>query len=225
MGEAEMFPLFIAIMATSKLNAVNTLLAIIGEAPVNSLNPPLTGDASLADQVLDEVSREVQGAGWSWNTMLYDSIPLDASTGQSQLPSNTLAVRFNPISYPSQRFVLRGLRLFDRVKNTYDLRSSLGVALTGNNSNLVAEIVEELDWNSIPETGRRYITIRAGRIFANRAVTSASIESYTAEDEQNALQILKRTEDMAQNYNFISGPDDMYGARVITNFGPDILSR
>lgn len=212
-------------MATSKLSAVNTLLAIIGEAPVNSLNAPLTGDVSLADQVLDEVSREVQGAGWSWNTMLYDSIPLDASTGQSQLPSNTLAVRFNPLSYPSQRFVLRGLRLFDRVKNTYDLRSSLGVAVTGNTSDLVAEIVEELEWDSIPETGRRYITIRAGRIFANRAVTSSSIESYTSDDEERALQTLKRTEDMAQNYNFISGPDDMYGGRVITNFGPDILSR
>lgn len=212
-------------MATSKLSAVNTLLAIIGEAPVNSLNAPLTGDVSLANQVLDEVSREVQGAGWSWNTMLYDSIPLDASTGQSQLPSNTLAVRFNPLSYPSQRFVLRGLRLFDRVKNTYDLRSSLGVAVTGNTSDLVAEIVEELEWDSIPETGRRYITIRAGRIFANRAVTSSSIESYTSDDEERALQTLKRTEDMAQNYNFISGPDDMYGGRVITNFGPDILSR
>lgn len=212
-------------MATSKLSAVNTLLAIIGEAPVNSLNPPLTGDASLADQVIDEISREVQGSGWSWNTMLYDSIPLDASTGQSQLPSNTLAVRFNPLSYPSQRFVLRGLRLFDRVKNTYDLRTSLGVGMTGNTSDLVAEIVEELPWDSIPETGRRYIMIRAGRIFANRAVTSASIESYTAEDEEKALQTLKRTEDMAQNYNYISGPDDMYGGRVITNFGPDILSR
>ena len=212
-------------MATSKLSAVNTLLAIIGEAPVNSLNPPLTGDASLADRVLDEISREVQGSGWSWNTMLYDSIPLDASTGQSQLPSNTLAVRFNPLSYPSQRFVLRGLRLFDRVKNTYDLRTSLGVAMTGNTSDLVAEIVEELPWDSIPETGRRYIMIRAGRIFANRVVTSASIESYTAEDEEKALQTLKRTEDMAQNYNFISGPDDLYGGRVITNFGPDILSR
>ena len=212
-------------MATSKLSAVNTLLAIIGEAPVNSLNPPLTGDASLADRVLDEISREVQGSGWSWNTMLYDSIPLDASTGQSQLPSNTLAVRFNPLSYPSQRFVLRGLRLFDRVKNTYDLRTSLGVGMTGNTSDLVAEIVEELPWDSIPETGRRYIMIRAGRIFANRVVTSASIESYTAEDEEKALQTLKRTEDMAQNYNFISGPDDLYGGRVITNFGPDILSR
>jgi hypothetical protein len=212
-------------MATSKLSAVNTLLAIIGEAPVNSLNAPLTGDASLAERTLDEVSREVQGAGWSWNTMLYDSIPLDASTGQSQLPSNTLAVRFNPISYPSQRFVLRGIRLFDRVRNSYDLRGSLGISVTGGTSNLVAEIVEELDWDSIPETGKRYIMIRAGRMFANRAVTSASLEAYTAEDEENALKILKRTEDMAQNYNFISGPDDMYGGRVITNFGPDILNR
>lgn len=212
-------------MATSKLNAVNTLLSIIGEAPINSLNPPLTGDASLAERTLDEISREVQGAGWSWNTMLYDSIPLDATTGQSQLPGNTLALRFNPLSYPTQRFVLRGLRLYDRIKNTYDLRTSLGVVMTGNNSDLVAELVEELVWDSIPETGRRYIMIRAGRIFSNRAVTSSSIESYTQEDEANALQILKRTEDMAQNYNFISGPDDMYGGRVITNFGPDILSR
>lgn len=212
-------------MATSKLTAVNTLLAIIGEAPVNSLNAPLTGDASLAERTLDEASREVQGAGWSWNTMLYDSIPLDASTGQSQLPSNTLAVRFNPLTYPSQRFVLRGIRLFDRIRNSYDLRGSFGVSVIGNTSDLVAEIVEELDWDSIPETGRRYITIRAGRMFANRAVTSASLETYTAEDEERALQILKRTEDMAQNYNFISGPDDMYGGRVVTNFGPDILSR
>jgi hypothetical protein len=202
-------------MATSKLSAVNTLLAIIGEAPVNSLNPPLVGDVALAESTLDEVSREVQGAGWSWNTMLYDSIPLDASTGQSQLPSNTLAVRFNPLSYPSQRFVLRGLRLFDRVKNTYDLRGSLGVAVT----------IEELEWDSIPETGRRYIMIRAARMFSNRAMTSSSIEAYTAEDEKNALQTLKRTEDMAQNYNYISGPDDMYGGRVTTVFSPDILDR
>ena len=212
-------------MATSKLSAVNTLLAIIGEAPVNSLNAPLTGDASLAERTLDEVSREVQGAGWSWNTMLYDSIPLDASTGQSQLPSNTLAVRFNPLSYPSQRFVLRGLRLFDRLKNTYDLRGSLSISVTGGTSDLVAEIVEELEWDSLPETARRYIMIRAGRMFSNRAVTSASIESYTADDEKNALQTLKRTEDMAQNYNYISGPDDMYGGRVITTFGPNILDR
>ena len=211
-------------MATTKLQAVNTLLSIIGEAPLNQLTPPLTGDAALAERVLDEISTEVQGAGWSWNTMIYKQIPLDAN-GHSTLPSNTLAVRFNPLSYPSQRFVLRGLKLFDRVENKYDLRGSLGVALTGSTSDLIAEIVEELAWDNIPETGKRYITIRAGRVFANRAVTSQSIESYTADDEEQALQTLKRTEDMAQNHNFISGPDDLYGGRVQTTFGPDILER
>ena len=212
-------------MATTKLQAVNTLLSIIGEAPVNSLVPPLTGDTSLADSVLDEISKEIQGEGWSWNTMLYDKIPLDTN-GHSTLPSNTLAVRFNPVSYPSQRFVLRGIKLFDRVKNTYDLRGSLGVALTGTTqSDLVAEIIEELAWDDIPETGKRYVMIRAGRIFSNRAITSTSIEAYTQEDEENARQILKRTEDMAQNNNFISGPDDLYDGRVMTVFGPDILNR
>ena len=211
-------------MATKKLQAVNTLLSIIGEAPLNQLTPPLTGDASLAERVLDEISTEVQGAGWSWNTKVYKEIPLDGN-GHATLAANTLAVRFNPLSYPSQRFVLRGIKLFDRVANKYDLRGSLGVALTGGTSDLIAEIVEELAWDDIPETGKRYITIRAGRVFANRAVTSQSIESYTADDEENALQILKRTEDMAQNNNFISGPDDLYGGRVQTTFGPDILDR
>tara|TARA_R100000700_G_C3168695_1_gene143593 strand:- start:203 stop:838 length:636 start_codon:yes stop_codon:yes gene_type:complete len=211
-------------MATTKLQAVNTLLSVIGEAPLNSLTPPLTGDAALAERVLDEISTEIQGEGWSWNTMVYDSIPLDAN-GHSTLPSNTLAVRFNPISYPSQRFVLRGIKLFDRIKNSYDLRGSLGVALTGSTTDLVAQVVEELTWDDIPETGKRYIMIRAGRIYANRVVTSSSIESYTADDEEKALQILKRTEDMAQNHNFISGPDDMYGGRVQTVFSPDVLNR
>ena len=100
------------------------------------------------------------------------------------------------------------------------------MALTGTTqSDLVAEIIEELAWDDVPETGKRYIMIRSGRIFANRAITSTSIEAYTQEDEENARQILKRTEDMAQNNNFISGPDDLYDGRVMTVFGPDILNR
>ena len=211
-------------MATTKLQAVNTLLSIVGEAPLNSLTPPLTGDAALAERVLDEISTEIQGEGWSWNTMVYDSIPLDTN-GHSTLPSNTLAVRFNPISYPSQRFVLRGIKLFDRVKNSYDLRGSLGVALTGSTTDLIAQVVEELAWDDVPETGKRYIMIRAARQYSNRLISSSTIERYTKEDEEKALQILKRTEDMAQNHNFISGPDDMYGGRVQTVFSPDILNR
>ena len=212
-------------MATTKLKAINTLLSIIGEAPVSSLTPPLVGDVSVAETTLDEVITEVQSMGWSWNTYIYKNIPLDTN-GHSSLPANALAVRFNPLAYPSQRFVLRGVKLYDRIQNTYDLRKSLGVALTGlTQSDIEAEVVAELAWEEIPETGKRYIMIRAGRMFSNRVLTSSTIEAYTQEDELQALQTLKRSEDLAQNHNYISGPNDLYGGRVLTTFGPDILDR
>ena len=57
-----------ALSGTTELEAVNTLLHTIGEAPVNSLTGTLPIDATLANNTLSEVSREVQSAGWHWNT-------------------------------------------------------------------------------------------------------------------------------------------------------------
>ena len=49
---------------TTKLMAVNTMLSVIGEAPVNTLAATSqTADVILAQNLLDEVSREVQAAG------------------------------------------------------------------------------------------------------------------------------------------------------------------
>ena len=46
-----------ALTATTKLEAVNTLLSSIGEAPVNSLTSGLV-DAELAETILDSTSRK-----------------------------------------------------------------------------------------------------------------------------------------------------------------------
>lgn len=48
---------------TTELEAVNTMLSGIGEAPVNSLSE-VTADVSLARHILNEVSREVQLEGF-----------------------------------------------------------------------------------------------------------------------------------------------------------------
>ena len=53
---------------TTQLEAVNTMLSTIGEAPVNSLTGSLPVDASMAVNILNEVNREVQSAGWKFNT-------------------------------------------------------------------------------------------------------------------------------------------------------------
>ena len=54
--------------AMTQLEAVNVLLTTIGEAPVNSLSGKQTTDVAIAQQVLNEVNREVQSRGWHFNT-------------------------------------------------------------------------------------------------------------------------------------------------------------
>ena len=61
---------------TTELEAVNIMLSSIGEAPVNSLSSGLV-DAELAQTTLHNVSREVQAAGWSFNTEYNRSYALD----------------------------------------------------------------------------------------------------------------------------------------------------
>jgi len=53
---------------TTELESVNTMLSTIGEPPVNSLTGQQTADAAIAKNILDEVSRDVQTAGWHFNT-------------------------------------------------------------------------------------------------------------------------------------------------------------
>ena len=60
---------------TTELEAVNTILSTIGEAPINSLTGTLPVDATTAKNILSEINREVQSAGWKWNT--HYKVPLN----------------------------------------------------------------------------------------------------------------------------------------------------
>ena len=79
---------------TTKLEAINVMLTAIGESPVNTITSSTTTDVSIAIQILDNVSREVQSVGWHFNTdtnyllcLLYTSpSPRDLST--SRMPSS-----------------------------------------------------------------------------------------------------------------------------------------
>ena len=48
---------------TLEIDAVNTILSTVGEPPVSTLDDALQSDASIAQNTLTEVSREVQTQG------------------------------------------------------------------------------------------------------------------------------------------------------------------
>ena len=109
-----------ALSGTTQLEAVNTLLHTIGEAPVNSLTGTLPIDATLALNTINEISREVQSAGWHWNTFYKYALSLD---GDSKIPlaSNIMRVDLNTGEYPLSSYdvIKRGSFLYNKQGNTF----------------------------------------------------------------------------------------------------------
>ena len=158
---------------TSKLEAVNSMLGHIGESPVNSISNTnaLPVSAATAISALDEISRSVQSEGWQFNTEVNVSL---SPAGDGTITLSDDIIEMDPID-TSIDVVQRGLSLFDRSNNTTVFSSDLKV----NQTRL-------LDWDSLPEPARRYITLRASRIFQGRVVGSRELEALIARDEYTA---------------------------------------
>ena len=187
----------------TELEAVNTMLATIGEAPVTSLagNVSQVTDQAMAQRTLKEVSRDVQSEAWSWNTDVSVDIKPTAQ-GTYVVPSNTLTVNFSPNTYPDTQYVMRGLRVYDRNSQRYDFGS-----LIDNAPITAAKLVSQLEWDDIPHAAQQYITIRGARIFSDRYVASSIVFTYTASDEDQARTMLIRSEENTLNNNLLWGND------------------
>lgn len=182
---------------TTKLNAVNTILSVVGEPPLNDL----TGDASknadavLALNILEEISREVQSSSWHFNTE--KKVPLGPdSTGKIVLPGNVVRV---DCEYPESKtydLVLRGSTIYDR-KNRTDIFTT-----TVN-----ATVVYLLEFEDMPECAKRFVTIRAARIFQDRLVGEPNQHSFTARDELSAWIALREFEADTGDYTIFDNYD------------------
>ena len=166
---------------TTKLQAINTLLASIGEAPVSQEGSGLDEEA-LAAETLDEVSRAVQLIGWSWNKE--DGFPLTPDgAGNIALPVNTLKVDFQ-----NSTLVARGRKVYDKSAHSYSFQRALK-----------ATIVFGLAWDELPEAMRSYIMYRAGRLFQTRQVSAQILHQFTKEDENAAWVSLISSENEVSN--------------------------
>ena len=158
---------------TTELESVNQMLGHVGEAPVNSLadTAALPISASTALTALREVAKEVQTEEWHFNTITgYE--PVKEDTGKLRLPDNVLFVDAVDTSLD---VVQRGLYLYNRKTHTTIFNETFKVDLT-----------VQIEWDELPEVARRYITLRASRIYQGRVVGSAELQSLIALDEMQS---------------------------------------
>lgn len=157
---------------STQLQAVNTMLGYIGEAPVNSISntAELPVSAANAVSILDETSKEVQSSGWHFNTERDISLVGNLADGKITLDADILQVDHEGTD--DIDLVQRGTSLFDRKNNTDVFTSEIKVT-----------VVKELPWDSLPEQARRYITLRAARSLQSRLVGSRELEALILRDE------------------------------------------
>jgi len=187
--------------ATTKLEAINAMLAAIGQAPVNTLTGSGSLDTSVAIQTLDRVNREVQSRGYHWNTDKAYTLTPDGTTGKITALGTMLQVDTvgNSINVD---IIKRGAFFWDRINHTFVFTAPIK-----------ADIVWLLDFEDIPEAARVYIYTRAGRLFADGRVGSQTIDSFTRADEAVAKAMLKKAEGKTMKGNVLTGNNTV--ARVM----------
>lgn len=182
------------IALTSELEAVNTLLHAISEAPINTLEVTGLADVSAARATLDEISREVQLVGWHFNTEEEYPLPRDVSN-RITVPANTLKC---VIQGTSSDITQRGLRLYDKTNH----RDTFTEDLKGR-------VVVLLPWSELPQVGRHYIMVRAARIFQARTLGSDTQFSFSSDEEKTARKNLDEAEGETGNYNLFTGSNSV----------------
>ena len=182
---------------TTELEAVNSMLATIGEAPVNSITGTLPLDASLAKNTLNEINREVQSAGWHFNSRTKYTLSLHTDS-KIPLADNIMRVDLDINQYTPTEFdvIKQGSFLFNKVGNTFTFDQALD-----------ANVILYLDFTDLPENARRYITLRASRIFQDRTIGGNTLHRYASVDEANALALLKQEETQTGNHSIFNNYD------------------
>ena len=179
--------------ATTELESINIMLAAIGEAPVNSLTGTLPVDVKLAQSTLTEVNKEVQSEGWSFNTEIDVTLTRDGSNHVS-LGTDVIRVDPNTHDHTDIDAIQRGLKLYDRLNNKYEFTKDL-----------ICTVVYFRTFEEIPEPARRYITIKAARIFVDRLLSDDGLRTYTQQDEIRARAILMETDLSNADHNLLRG--------------------
>ncbi len=182
---------------SSELEAINAMLAAIGEQPVNSLNDSGLSLVAMARQLIRNASRALQQRGWHWNTEVNYTLALSLPQKFIYLPANTLRADTSSSDIDLD-VVQRGDRLYDRIAHSYAFDRSI-----------TAELVIFLDFNELPEAARYYITSKAARALA-QAFGSQELVSFTMQDEMEAMRSLQEAEGDTADHNILTGSYDVF---------------
>ena len=171
----------------TKLDAVNEILASIGEDPVNSLSSGLP-DAELAESFLDKENRRIQLKGWQCNTLNdYELTKNDDS--MFVLPDNTLKVdTVNPhgprktSTPPPNAYINAAMRRSSDDTKWIMWDGDNNTETWDNETTLTVTLVQFLEFANLTPALQIYVWTSAAHRFQKSTMGSAALHNFTKED-------------------------------------------
>ena len=197
----------------TELQAINQILASVGQAPVTTLDTDTVTtsdgqtvtvvtnpDIAIAYDTLQEVSREVQAEGWSFNKEYDYLLNPDSVTKYIEYPQNALQVDLsnNPryaSAYAYRDVVRRNDRLYDKINKTDTWDDSI-----------YCDILWWRPWTDLPAPVQDYITARAAAIFASRVIGDPTQYQILQQKEAYTRAMALEYECNQGDYSFFGPP-------------------
>ena len=177
---------------TTKLKAINVMLGVIGESSVNTITGTNPFEVSLAIDILDEICRELTQDKFVFN--FEDDVSLVPEVaGYIIVPADYSQVR----GQDGKEYIIRD---DGGIEKLYNIQGRTFIFT----ATLKADVVFLLDFEDLPEAGKRYCLIRAARVYADRLVGSKDIRAFTERDEIEAKAKLANYQHGVGKVNMLS---------------------
>jgi hypothetical protein len=186
----------------SQTVASTTLVKSVVSYKVETQTNP---EVAIAHNTLNEVSREVQSEGWTFNTERnYTTIQPDSSTKKIAIPSNVIQADFSQ-DYQinlGRNAVNRGGYLYDTIAHT---------DVFDTDETFYLDILWEWKYEYLPQPIQSYVVARAAAVFCSRVL-----------GDPNQYQMLQQkeafTRAMALEYECNQGDHSFFGSPQEGNY-------
>lgn len=176
----------------SELDAVNSMLAAIGELPITTLEEAeVVTMASTALLLLQQESRNVQSLGLNCNRE-YNFLLTREEGDKIPVPANTLNI--DPMD-PNEDYVIRGTFLYDKGRHTYLFDKDVEV-----------EIILFLPFDDLPNHVQVYIIALAQKTFQKNYVGSDTLDKMARETVFRAQTLFNKMEERNKDVTMLACP-------------------
>ena len=186
----------------TELEAINQMLAAVGQAPVTSVDLdqtdlPTNPDVAMARETLQQVSREVQAEGWTFNREFNYPIKPNAE-GEIVIPDNMLQIdlSMDVISNRGCDPIRREGKLYDKTRHTFQW----------GQRTVYCDILWLFEWEDLPRPVQDYVINKASAIFSQRVIGDMNLYQVLMQQATECRAYALEYETQQGDYTFFGHP-------------------